>query len=77
MMPRVDKEFAALIPPLTQDEYDQLEKNLLAEGCRDRLVVWGDILIDGHNRLEICTKHKITYDVVSLKFANRVASRCY
>ena len=71
MTPTIDKEFASLIPPLTPDEYSQLEKNLLAEGCRDRLVVWGDILIDGHNRLQICTKHKIPYDVVSLKFADR------
>ena len=71
MTPTVDKEFASLIPPLTPDEYSQLEKNLLAEGCRDRLVVWGDILIDGHNRLHICTKHKIPYDVVSLTFADR------
>ncbi len=77
MTPVIDKEFAALIPPLTTDEYSQLEKNLLAEGCRDRLVVWGDILIDGHNRLQICTKHKIPYDVVSQKFEDREAAMRY
>ncbi len=77
MTPRVDKEFAALIPPLTQDEYEQLEKNLLAEGCRDRLVVWGDILIDGHNRLKICTRHNIPYEVVSRDFEDRGAAMSY
>ncbi|HEY8026831.1 MAG TPA: hypothetical protein VIF60_19985, partial [Burkholderiaceae bacterium] len=34
---------------------------LLAEGCRDALVLWGDILIDGHNRYEICRKHGIEF----------------
>lgn len=77
MTPVIDKEFAALIPPLTTDEYSQLEKNLLAEGCRDRLVVWGDILIDGHNRLQICTKHNIPYDVFAQDFADRDAAMRY
>lgn len=36
----IDKEFAALIPPLTDDERQQLETNLRADGCRDPLVVW-------------------------------------
>jgi hypothetical protein len=71
MVPIVDKEFAELIPPLSEDEYSQLEKNLLAEGCRDRLVVWGDILIDGHNRLQICNKHNIPYDIVTVDFVDR------
>ncbi len=77
MTPIIDKEFAALIPPLTTDEYSQLEKNLMAEGCRDRLVVWGDILIDGHNRLQICTKHNIPYDVFAQDFADRDAAMRY
>jgi hypothetical protein len=36
----IDPEFRALIPPLTAGEQAQLEANLLAEGCRDPLVVW-------------------------------------
>ena len=71
MKPEIDAEFASLIPPLSEDEYNQLEANLLAEGCRDRLLVWGDILIDGHNRLQICTKHNIPYEVAAYDFADR------
>ena len=52
-MIQIDPEFKALIPPLSADESAQLEANLVADGCRDPLVVWGDTLIDGHNRKAI------------------------
>ncbi len=128
----IDEEFKALIPPLSQEERTQLEANLLADGCRDPLVVWpcptfeirldggatqtlryeegryqhaideyigpttawdlddnadddrideyGDtitldqwphILIDGHNRYEICTRLSLPFEVVSKDFACR------
>lgn len=69
----VDPEFKALIPPLSPDEYSQLEANILADGCRDPLVVWAgeNVLIDGHNRYEICRKHDIGFDVVEHEFADR------
>jgi len=73
MTPEINKEFADLIPPLSSDEYEQLEQNLLVEGCRDRLVVWGNLLVDGHNRLEICTRHNIQYEVTELHFTGRAA----
>ena len=44
----IDSEFQALIPPLSAKELAQLEVNLLADGCRDPLVVWGNTHIDGH-----------------------------
>ena len=47
---KIDKEFADLIPPLTEEEYKGLETSILNEGCRDALVVWNDTLVDGHNR---------------------------
>lgn len=36
----IDKEFQALIPPLSAEEKQQLEANLVADGCRDPLVIW-------------------------------------
>ena len=68
---RIDPEFKSLIPPLTDEEYDGLRDSLLNEGCRDALVVWDGVLVDGHNRYEICEKHGIPYDVVEMEFANR------
>jgi len=57
-------DLRAYIDPLTESEYQALERSLLAEGCRDALVLWGDILIDGHNRYEICKKHQIAFTTV-------------
>ena len=70
----IDPEFAALIPPLTPDEFSGLEKSILEEGCRDALIVWGNIIVDGHNRFNICSKHNIPYRTEFRDFPNREAA---
>ena len=70
-MVKIDSEFKNLIPPLTEEERKGLEESLLKEGCRDALVLWGDIIIDGHNRYEICTKHGIPFETVNREFESR------
>ncbi|ALM83033.1 hypothetical protein [Bordetella sp. N] len=60
----INEELRAYIDPLTEDEYSALERSLLAEGCRDALVLWGDVLVDGHNRYAICQKHAIPFSTV-------------
>jgi polyhydroxyalkanoate synthesis regulator phasin len=60
----VNEELKAYIDPLTPDEYESLERSLLSEGCRDALVLWGDTLVDGHNRYGICRKHDIPFQTV-------------
>lgn len=67
----IDPEFKALIPPLAPDELSQLEANILRDGCRDPLVVWDGILIDGHNRHEICTRHGLPFETVEMAFDDR------
>ncbi|HEY9281304.1 MAG TPA: hypothetical protein VIP51_14625 [Eoetvoesiella sp.] len=57
----INEDLRAYIDPLTEDEFTALERSLLAEGCRDALVLWGDILVDGHNRYGICQKHGIPF----------------
>lgn len=74
---RIDKEFESLIPPLSADEFKQLEENCVKDGIRDPLVVWrvpsgDDILIDGHNRWKIAAKHGgIRFETVCKEFDNR------
>lgn len=70
-MIQIDQEFKDLIPALTEEEYKQLEANILSEGIRDSLLVWNGILIDGHNRYEIATKYGLSYDVQEMEFADR------
>lgn len=60
----INEELRAYIDPLTEDEYAALERSLLTEGCRDALVLWGEILVDGHNRYGICQKHGIPFNTV-------------
>lgn len=71
----IDAEFKALIPSLSDDEYAALGTSLLAEGCRDALIVWRHesrlILVDGHNRHEICTQHNIPFKVLEREFTDR------
>ena len=60
----VNEDLKAYIDPLTADEYEALERSLLTEGCRDALVLWGDILVDGHNRYAICQAHGLPFQTV-------------
>ena len=61
---KIDEGLKAYIDPLTPDEHEALERSILAEGCRDALVLWGDLLIDGHNRYGICQKHGLPFSTV-------------
>ena len=51
---KIDPEFQSQIPPLTDDEFKQLEENILKEGkLLSPLIVWNNTLVDGHNRYAI------------------------
>jgi hypothetical protein len=60
----INEDLRAYIDPLTEDEYAALERSILSEGCRDALVLWRDLLVDGHNRYGICQKHGIPFHTV-------------
>ena len=60
----VNDDLRAYIDPLTPDEYQALERSIRAEGCRDALVLWGEVLVDGHNRYGICQKHGLPFETV-------------
>ena len=70
---RIDPEFADKIPPLTRDEYEQLEANILEEGTViNPLIVWNDVIVDGHNRYRIIQKYpEISYTIYKIEFTDR------
>ena len=70
---KIDPEFQSQIPPLTDDEYKQLEENILKEGkLISPLIVWNNTLVDGHNRYAILQKHpEIYFSTMPLRFENR------
>ncbi|MEA5461476.1 hypothetical protein VB796_20590 [Arcicella sp. LKC2W] len=86
-------ELRDLIPPLQEEEINQLEKNILAEGCREALLIWQTttniveptstessalyILVDGHNRYGICLKHKLNFKIHLISFNSLKEVRDY
>jgi protein gp37/ParB-like chromosome segregation protein Spo0J len=67
----IDSEFQNLIPKLTTEEYTELENSILIHGCLDTIKVWNDIIVDGHNRYELCQKHSIEFDTKAMEFDSK------
>lgn len=57
----IDPELKDLLPPLTDEEYKRLEKNILENGSDKNFPImeWHGYIADGHNRYLICQKHNI------------------
>ena len=67
----IDEEFQRLFPMLTEQQFCNLENSILEHGCMNPLVLWNGILIDGHNRYNIVTKHNLPFNTISLEFNSR------
>jgi hypothetical protein len=86
-------ELRDLIPPLQEEELNQLETNILSDGCREALLIWHTtanvldntstktsavyILVDGHNRYGICLKHKLNFKIHLIPFDSLKEVRDY
>ncbi|MEY2669753.1 MAG: hypothetical protein RLZZ577_69 [Bacteroidota bacterium] len=72
-MLKIDQEFKNLIPELSKEEFEQLEKNCIAEGIRDSIKLWSgtDIIIDGHNRYKIALDNNLKYETYGMGFDTR------
>ncbi|MBQ2437131.1 MAG: hypothetical protein II265_03475 [Clostridia bacterium] len=68
------KLFADLIPPLSIEERGELENSIMDEGCRDAICVWNGVIVDGHNRYEICKRRKRAFRVKEMSFDNDEAA---
>jgi|LDZT01.1.fsa_nt_gi ParB-like chromosome segregation protein Spo0J len=70
---KVDDGFRGMIPPLSQEEFKQLERNIIEYGCTDPLIIWDghDIILDGHNRYRICSDLGIDFETRSIKLETR------
>ena len=70
---KIDPEFQSKIPPLTFEELNLLETNILEEGrILNPLIVWNGLIVDGHNRFAILKNHpEIKYTVLEKEFTNR------
>ena len=70
---RIDPEFESLVPPLSDDEFKQLEENIVEAGmCYDPIITWDGVIIDGHNRWKIIQKHpEVSYKTYMEIFSDR------
>ena len=64
----IHEELKNLLPPLSVEEYTGLEASILKDGCLSPFIVWNGILVDGHHRYEICTKHNIPFSITNVVF---------
>lgn len=69
----IDPEFEKQIPPLLPEELAQLEANIVEAGeIHDPIIVWDNIILDGHNRYKIAMSHpEVKFSIKELEFAGR------
>ena len=67
----IDRTLRNVIPALTSQEYEELEKSIVFEGCRDPIIAWNGLIIDGHNRFDICKKNDIPFTIVNKEFNSK------
>lgn len=67
----IDPEFKRLLPEMSEMELEQLEANIIQDGCRDPIVIWNNTIVDGHHRYEICKKHRISFKTEEMQFSCR------
>jgi len=70
---KTDKEFQSLIPPLEKEELKQLKDNLKKEGWRkhEKIILWKGVIVDGHNRYNLCKDLGIKFKVINKKFKDK------
>ncbi len=61
---QINPKFKELLPPLSEEEHNQLEESIIKNGCETPLMIWENQIIDGHNRHNICTKNNIPFRTV-------------
>ena len=68
----IDNEFRRIIPALLPEEFKQLEANILQDGeIKSPLIIWNDVLLDGHNRYVIAEKHGLTFKTSEILLTDR------
>ena len=73
----IDEELESLIPPLQEVELKMLTESLLENGCEMPLVVWNDVIVDGHNRYRICRENGIPFAIEEKDFESREAAKIW
>tara|TARA_Y100000310_G_scaffold246639_1_gene252028 strand:- start:13450 stop:14235 length:786 start_codon:yes stop_codon:yes gene_type:complete len=65
---KINPAFQSLLPRLSDDEISLLRSSIERDGCRDPLVVWRGVIVDGHNRYAICRDLGVSFDFREMDF---------
>lgn len=65
---KINEHYQSLIPPLSSEEYSQLEENIVNEGCLEPITIWNHVIIDGHNRYRICSEWDLPFKIREVHF---------
>ena len=68
---KIDEELRDLLPPLKEEEFNQLEQNIIKEGCTHPIAMWNGYIADGHNRYKICKKNGINFETYPLAYESK------
>lgn len=68
----IDNDFRDILPPLSKEEYAELEKSVKEKGVLSPILTWNGYIVDGHNRYAICQKNGITaFEVKEMQFGSK------
>ena len=74
--PQILQEFAELLPPLTEEQRQALEADILQNGCYSPIIVDEELrIVDGHNRQRICEEHNLPYTMAVFEFADKLEAK--
>lgn len=77
----IDPEFKKLIDPLTEQEREDLENNLIENGFNEAfpIIIWKgyNIIVDGHNRFELSNKLGLEPKFIEQEFESREAVKAW
>lgn len=65
---KINEKFRSVAPPLSENEMRLLREDILANGCRDPLIVWAGVIVDGHHRYKVCRENNIPFLVMEMEF---------
>ena len=73
----INDSFKNLLRPLSDNELSGLEESLLNEGCREAIITWNGVIVDGHNRYSICVKNNIPFNTLEMEFKDENAVKLW
>ena len=73
---QISARHSQALPPLSQEQQEALEKDILQNGCYSPLIVDQKLrVVDGHNRLLICQDHEIPYTMLVFEFEDALEAK--